>query len=213
MDIINKWHNETIGKKVVESLKNNHFTAYYVNDRNEAHDLLLELIPEDYETIGLGGSITIRELDILDSLEKRGHKLLDHNSVSDPEEKQSIRRQQLISDCFLCSLNAVTLDGQIYNMDGIGNRISAITFGPRKVIMVAGINKITKDLDSARERIAFFAGPMNSKRLNAPNPCTETGMCMNCKGKERICNVSHIMHKKPKETDINIIIVGESLGF
>jgi len=213
MSVILEWHHETIGSKVVEALRKNRFEAYYAKDRESARSLLLNIIPEEYKTIGVGGSVTIRELNILELLADRGHILLDHGVVQDPEEKLCIRRQQLTSDCFLCGINAITLDGQIYNVDGTGNRIAAITFGPKKVIMVAGINKVTKDLAAARDRLAMIAGPMNSKRINANTPCKETGVCSDCQSPERICNVTHIMHKKPSNTDITVVIVGECLGY
>lgn len=211
--MIKKWHKDTLGQKVVEALKKNNFKAEYAGTKEEARNKVLELV-ESSTSIGIGGSMTTIELGLVEEFAKSGKVILDHAAAGlSAEEKLEIRRKQLTCDCFISSTNAVTLDGKLVNVDGTGNRVSAMIFGPKKVVIVAGINKIASDLDAALERLEMYAAPMNNKRLNIPNPCTATGICMNCSGSTRICNVTTIIRKKPSQTDINIIIVGEELGY
>lgn len=211
--MIKKWHKDTLGQKVVEALKKNNFKAEYAGTKEEARNKVLELV-ESSTSIGIGGSMTTIEAGLLDEFVKSGKIILDHAAAGlSPEEKLEIRRRQLTCDCFICSTNAVTLDGKLINVDGTGNRVSAMIFGPKKVVIVAGINKIAKDVDAAIERIELYAAPMNNKRLNIPNPCATTGICMDCSGSTRICNITTIIKKKPSQSDIHIIIVGEELGY
>jgi len=211
--MIRKWHKETLAKKAVEALKKNNFNAEYVETKEDAKKKVLELLDNSI-SIGIGGSVTTNELGILKELEKKGKEVLNHGLASlSAEEKTEIRRRQLTCDCFICSTNAITLDGKLVNVDGTGNRVSAMIFGPKKVVIIAGINKITNDVDAALERIEMYAAPMNNKRLNLPNPCTKTGICMDCSASTRICNITTIIRKKPSLSDINIIIVGEELGY
>ncbi|MTV50214.1 lactate utilization protein [Heliobacillus mobilis] len=207
------WHHETLGTKVVEALTKNNFQATYCKTRQEAVEQILSLIPTD-ASVGVGGSQTIQELGLLDQLSERGNELLNHNRPGiTPEEAMDIRRRQLVSDVFLTGTNAVTLDGQLVNRDGIGNRVAAMIFGPKKVIVVTGVNKIVKDPSEAEARIKRFAAPLNNKRINLPNPCTTTGECMNCQGPRRICNITTVLSKKPMLTEFHVIVVGEELGY
>ncbi len=206
------WQNEKLGLRVVEALKKNRFKAEFMATREAVRQWLLELIPTE-ASVGLGGSVTIRQLNVLEELKKRGNRILDHNDpMATLEEKTRVRRQQLTSDVYLSGTNAVTLDGKLVNLDGTGNRVAAMIYGPQKVIIVIGINKIVKDVDSALERIEMFAAPMNNYRLGYQNPCVKTGFCMDCESEQRICNVITIMRKKPTQTDITVIIIGEELG-
>ncbi|WP_425059149.1 hypothetical protein SCACP_38150 [Sporomusa carbonis] len=207
------WHNKTIGTRVVEALQKNNFTAAYVDTRQEALDQLAALIPGD-ATVGIGGSWTIKEIGIDTLLEERGNTVFNHNKPGlSPEESLDIRRKEMAADVFLTGTNAVTLKGELVNVDGAGNRVAAMVFGPKKVFIIAGVNKIVPDVAAAMDRIKLFAAPINNKRLNRPNPCTMTGQCMDCQGPTRICNVTTVMHKKPMAIDIHVIIIGEELGF
>lgn len=208
-----QWHNDTFGEKVVKALEKNNFQAYYAANRTEAVEKVLALIPAN-ATIGVGGSWTLKELGIPEQLEKKGHTVYDHNKPGLAlEESIALRRKELLCDVFLSGTNAITLDGQLVNTDGTGNRVAAMSFGPQKVIVVVGVNKIVSDLDAAMERIEIYAAPINNKRLGRPNPCTVTGMCMDCQGSTRICNITTILHKKPPMIDFQVIVVGEELGF
>lgn len=210
---VKKRQGEILGKKVVQALQKNNFQAEYVEDKETAIRRLLELIPIE-GTVGVGGSVTIEELKITDQLAARGNKVYWHNTPGlDPEEAQEIRIKQQTCDCFLTSTNAVTLDGILVNEDGTGNRVSAMIFGPKKVIVVTGINKIVKDVEAAIERIEMIAGPQNCLRLNYNTPCTKLGYCQDCQSERRICNVTTIMRKRPRLTDITVLIIGEELGY
>jgi hypothetical protein len=207
------WHNETLGRKVVEALKKNGFEAEFFATGAEAAEKILELVP-DNASVGFGGSWTLKAIGIAEKLAARGNTILDHGAPGlTNDEKLSIRRQQLTCDVFLSGTNAVTMDGKLVNVDGFGNRVAAMIFGPGKVIVVLGANKIVKDIDAAEERIMTKAAPINNKRLGTPNPCTQTGVCMDCQGPTRICNITTIIRKRPRGTNFHVLLVGEELGF
>lgn len=213
MSELKKWHNETIAAKTVAALVKNDFQATYCVTRQEAAEQILALIPIE-ETIGVGGSWTVGELGLLEKLDARGNTMFNHGLPGlTAEEKMEMRRKQLTCDVFLTGTNAVTIDGRLVNTDGVGNRAAAMIFGPKKVIIVVGINKIVKDVAEAEKRIKLYAAPINNKRLNTANPCVRTGECMDCQGPTRICNVTTILNKRPILTDIHIFVVGEDLGF
>lgn len=208
-----QWHNDTFGEKVVKALEKNNFQAYYVATRAAAIEKVNSLIPAG-ATVGVAGSWTLKEMGIPEQLEKDGHEVYDHNKPGlTMEESMSLRRKELLCDVFISGTNAITMDGQLVNTDGSGNRVAAMSFGPKKVVVVVGVNKIVADLDAAMERIEMYAAPINNKRLDRPNPCTVTGTCMDCQGATRICNITTILHKKPPTIDFHVVIVGEELGF
>ena len=212
MNAWTRWHHDVLGEKLVKALEKNNFTATYVPNRQAAADKLLELIPAD-ATIGYGGSVTLGELAVLPRLEERGNKILHTNKPGiTPQEMKAIRRQHLLTDVYLTGTNAITLDGKIVNTDATGNRVGAMMFGPEKVFIIVGVNKAVKDVAEAEQRVRLWASPPNNKRLGYPNPCAMTGVCVDCQGPTRICNVTTIMHKRPRLTDIHVIVVGEQLG-
>lgn len=185
----------------------------YVKTKEEALEKITGMISSE-ATVGIAGSWTLQELNIPDSLEARGNTLFNHNRPGlTPEESLELRRKQLTCDVFLTSTNALTLDGQLINVDGSGNRVAAMIFGPKEVVVVVGINKLVKDVAEGQQRIKLYAAPLNNKRLARPNPCITTGECMDCQGASRICNVTTILHKKPLSIEMTVIIVGENLGF
>ncbi|MGI6093373.1 MAG: lactate utilization protein [Veillonellaceae bacterium] len=207
------WHNEILGNKVVKALEKNNFTAAYFENRADATEHILGMIPKS-ATVGIGGSSTVEELGLTKQLESVGNTIFNHNKPGlSPEEKLAMRRKQLTCDVFLSSTNAITLDGRLVNVDGAGNRVASMIFGPKQVIVVVGINKIVKNTAEAEQRIKLYAAPINNKRLGLSNPCTTTGECMDCQKPSRICNVTTIMHKKPFAIDIHIVIIGEDLGY
>ncbi len=214
MNDFKAWHVDTLGAKAAEALSKNNFKASYVKTGKEAVDKVLSLIPAD-ASVGIGGSwTTSAELGLPALLEGRGNTVLNHGKPGlSPEESLATRRQQLTCDVFLTGTNAVTLDGKLVNVDGSGNRVAAMIFGPKKVVVVAGVNKIVRDVDEAERRIELYAAPLNNKRLSRPNPCTTTGVCMDCQTPTRICNVTTILRKALPATELHVIIVGEELGF
>ncbi|GAF25128.1 uncharacterized conserved protein containing a ferredoxin-like domain [Moorella thermoacetica Y72] len=208
-----KWHGELIGQKVVEALKKNGFDAIYCSSCNEAVEYVLQYV-QKRSRVGFGGSMTLETLQLAQRVEAKGGIVLNHNRPGlGPEEKLEIQREEILCDLFLCSINAVTLDGWLVNVDGVGNRVAALTFGPKKVIALVGKNKICSDISVALNRIKTLAAPMNCKRLNLDNPCIKTGTCMDCASNSRICRVYSVMVRRPMSSDITVVLVGEDLGF
>ncbi len=204
---------EKLGEKCVKNLKQKGYDAHFVLTRDDARSLILEMV-SDHTTFGFGGSDTVRSLGIFDDLRSSGKTLYDHNDDTlDFHKKAEYRLLQGRCDCFMCSANAISLKGEIVNVDGVGNRTSAMTFGPKKVIIVAGVNKITKDLESAISRVHEVAAPMRAKSLGMATPCSETGICTDCSSPLRICCITTILHKKPMMTDMSVVLVNEVMGY
>lgn len=213
MNELTVWHSEVIGQRAVEALNQNGFNASYAADRRTAVHAVLEQIPA-HATVGIGGSRTTLELGLVETLEQRGHVLFDHNQAGLTQAERIERRyQQLTCDVFLTGSNAITLTGEIVNRDAFGNRVAAMMFGPKKVIVIVGINKIVRDVSEADQRIKLYAAPMNNKKYELPNPCLRSGQCSDCKSPQRICNITTILSRRPPLTDIHVVILGENLGF
>jgi hypothetical protein len=205
--------NEKLALQTVEALQKNRFNAVFYETAQDALEKLLEIIPPD-ATVGVAGSWTLIQLGLVEKLEARGNTVYCHHKPGlSPEEVLEIRRKQLTCDVFLTSTNAITEDGRLVNTDATGNRVAAMVFGPKRVIVLAGTNKIVKNLDDAQDRIRTTAAPLNNKRLNRPNPCVKTGHCVDCQGPTRLCNVTTVLHKRPPASDIHVWIVGEELGY
>lgn len=213
MDSIKEWWIEEKARKTVEKLVAHEFKAMYVKTKEEAtQEVWKHLTPK--QRIGVGGSISVRGLGILEKLEAQGYTIYDHWKPGLSKESiLEIRKAQLTSDLFLTSANAITLNGELVNIDGIGNRVNSINFGPGKVILIVGYNKIADDVQEAIRRIKNVAAPMNARRLDIDVPCAKVGKCVDCNSPNRICRVIVIHERKPSLTDILIILVGEELGF
>ena len=210
---IHNLHNEIIGLRLVEALKKNAFSAVYFKTGAEASKFIMDNVHKG-DKVGFGGSMTVTKLGIQEKVVELGGVVLDHGDPTlSPDEKMETMRGELLSDVFICSSNAVTLAGELVNVDGAGNRVAAMSFGPKKVIVVVGVNKICKNEASAFERLEQVAAPKNNMRLNMPNPCTKTGVCMDCKSDTRICRIYSVIKRKPMRTDITVVVIGEDLGF
>lgn len=200
--------------KVVAALNRNMFEALFVQSKEQAVEEIMRRI-DTGSTVGAGGSVTLRQIGILEALKARGVEVYDHwQEGLSPAEMDAIRRKQITSDVFLSSSNAVTLDGRLVNIDGAGNRVAAMTFGPRKVIVVVGINKIVRDQQAAMVRIKNEAAPMNFCRLKSPTPCAKTTFCADCSPPARLCRVTVVTEVRPAGIpEFVVIIVGEQLGY
>lgn len=208
-----QWLNGKIGSECTAAMKKNGFDAHFVETVDQARELVLQLC-DGYESFGCGGSSTTRRLGIVDHLVQVGKTVYDHLAEGfDLEAGTQCRRDQLRSDCFLCSANAIAMTGEIVNVDGVGNRTSAMAFGPLKVIVVAGVNKVVPDLASALARVQQTAAPMRAKSLGMNTPCAKTGICTDCHTPQRICRITTILHRQPMLTDISVVLVNESLGY
>ena len=207
------WLWQKLGEKSIEAFKKHGFDAHFVATVEEARKLILEMV-SGYETFGFGGSNTTRSLGIMEELVSMGKTVFDHwQKDLSKEDDLDIRLRQGRSECFLCSANAVSATGEVINVDGVGNRTNAMTFGPKKVIVVAGMNKVTPDLESALRRVSEIAAPMRAKSLEMDTPCAKTGICNDCNVPQRICRVTTILHRKPMLTDVSVVLINQSLGF
>lgn len=207
------WLWEKLGEQTTANLIKHKFDAHFVPNRAEAKKLILDMMSE-YESFGFAGSATTRELGLIEEVEKQGKQIFNHHIPGlDFEQNLEHRKGQGSSDCFLCSANAVSATGEIVNVDGVGNRTNAMSFGPKKVIIVAGMNKVAEDLSGALDRVKNVAGPMRAKSLGMKTPCAETGVCNDCNVPQRICNITTILHRKPALTDISVVLINESIGY
>jgi len=208
-----RWFHDLQAIRTIGALQKNNFDARFVPDIKTLLEDLFKLIPEG-STIGAGGSMTLRQIGFFEEAEQHNVKLINPSlqklALEDFIEQ---RRQILRADVFLSSANAVTEDGMIFNIDGTGNRVASMTFGPKKVILICGINKIVKDINAAQKKVREYTAPMNAKRIGLKTPCAETGVCADCSSPQRICNVFVTMAKRPTRSDITVFLVGEHLGF
>lgn len=210
---VDVWRDETLGEAAVRALKKNGFDALYVKDIQDAANKVMSFIKKD-KTVGFGGSMTIRALRIAEQAKELGAIILDHNAPGlSPEDKMKILRGQLTCDVFVSGSNAITLNGEIVNVDGNGNRVAALSFGPSKTVVVVGINKIVRNLEEAQVRIETHAAPMNNKRLDRPNPCVKTGLCQDCSTETRICRAYQVLRRRPSLSDFTVVVVGSYLGY
>ncbi len=213
MDPTKVWWIEERAQKAVEKLVAHDFKALYVKNRQSAAEEIWKHITPKLR-VGVGGSVTIRELGILGQLEDQGYTVFDHwRPGLSKDDVLATRKSQMSSDLFLGSVNAITMNGALINIDGAGNRVNSTIFGPGKVILVAGYNKIVEDVQKGIERVKNVAAPMNARRLNIDVPCGKIGKCVDCNSPNRICRIIVIHERRPFLTDMLIILVGEELGF
>ncbi len=219
-----RWYWDTLGERLVKALEKNRISAVYCSTKNEASERVLAEIPPSAK-VGVGGSVTIREVGLIDALEARGNHVVHHwkpelghdkdggrTGAFVPGGDSHVRREALNADVYLCSSNVITMDGKLVNMDGFGNRVAAMIFGPGRVIVVAGLNKVAKDVAAAIDRIKTVTAPMSCHRGRGKVPCAITTECTDCDSPERGCSVLTIIEKRPKGTDMLVILVGEELG-
>ncbi|MFC1916984.1 lactate utilization protein [Chloroflexota bacterium] len=209
-----EWYKEKLARKVIESLEKNNISGFYVGTEEEALEKLISLIPTGSK-VGHGGSLTLEQIGVIEALRAGNYNFIDRRRPDiSVEEQYKLRKESLFADVFLMSTNALTMDGKLVNIDGIGNRLAALIFGPPKVIIVAGINKVVPDMDAAVHRIKNYVAPIHARRGDRPLPCAKTGNCVDCHAPERFCNaVVTIEHQYQKDKDrITVIIVGKELG-
>lgn len=211
-DINKNARNQLLAKKVIDGLKSRNMSGYYAETREEALTKALELIPEG-SSIGWGGSISVGEIGLRDAVIKGNYQVFNRDICKTPEEKREIELKIFGADYFLCSSNAVTEDGILVNIDGNSNRIAAIAYGPKKVIMVVGMNKVTKDFDSALSRARNIAAPINAQRFPLDTPCRKNGSCVNCKSSDTICCEFLVTRYSRHKDRFHIILVNDDLGY
>ena len=207
-----KMQYDKAGPKVAEALNKRHFEAYYCPDRAAALEKILELIPQDH-VVSWGGAATVDELGVKEALRQRGQAVIDRDTAKDAQERQQMLKQALTCDTFLMGSNAISADGQLVNIDGTGNRVAALCFGPTQVVVVAGMNKVAGDLDGAMRRAREVAAPMNAQRFPLKTPCVANGLCGDCKGPDSICAQIVTTRLCKPAGRIKVVLVGEDLGF
>ena len=199
------------GAQLVKNLQKRHFEAYYCDDRSAALEKALELIP-DGVTIGWGGAMSAQQIGLMEALKERNVTLLDRDKAASQQERAGLMKLCLTADVFLTGANAVSLDGQMVNIDGNGNRVAAIVYGPDSVIVVAGMNKVCDTLEGAVQRARTLAAPANSQRFEIATPCKQTGSSHDCLSPDCICNQILITRHCRPAGRIKLILVGEALG-
>ena len=201
--------NELLAQKVIKGLASRNMTGYYAADREEALRQALALIPEG-ASVTMGGAMSAHEIGLVDAVKKGNYNFIDRNAIPD---KRAAMLAAYDADVFLSSVNAMTEDGELVNIDGNANRVSAIAQGPKKVIFIVGMNKVCSDLDGAMKRARNVAAPINAQRFGLSTPCAKTGACMNCKSPDTICCQFLITRFSRHAGRIHVILVNDSLGF
>lgn len=204
--------NKLLGETLVKNLTKRGMGAYYCATKEEALAKALELIPET-DVVSWGGSVTVKDIGLLAAI-KRRNPVIDRDLADTPEEKMELMRNALLCDTFLMSSNAISKDGQLVNIDGNGNRVAALIFGPKQVIMIVGMNKITGTLEGAIDRARHVAAPINAARFpGLSTPCAKLGTCADCIAPDAICCQVVITRVSRIKERIKVILVGENLGF
>lgn len=206
------WLNRKTAADMAEVLAGRGFVARAFDRREEAVERLFSLVPEGAR-VGLGGSMTLADLGVVDRLRAGPYRLIDRYAAPDWDATMAAYREALLSDVFLTGVNAITRKGELVCVDSSGNRVAAMIFGPARVVVVAGVNKVVEDLDEAFARLRRVA-PLNCRRLGHATPCAESGRCSDCLIPERMCNYTGIIHHGLKEKDrIHVLLIAEELGF
>ena len=209
---VRKMRNEALGRRVVKALEARNMEAYYAETREEAVRRALELIPEG-STINMGGSASVRECGLTDAVCSGNYIFYDRDRAGTPEEKTEIALKAFTCDWYLGSVNAMTEDGVIVNVDGNANRIAAYAFGPKNVLLIVGMNKVVKTKEDAMHRARNEAAPINAQRFGIDTPCVKNGSCFDCKSPECICCQIMITRFSRIPKRIKVILVDENLGF
>ncbi|KEJ92392.1 lactate utilization protein [Synergistes jonesii] len=208
-----KKSNKQLGETVCKALAARGFRAQYADDGEAACERVLEMIA-DGASVGIPGTVTVRELGLPERLEEKGCRISEHWLPGmTPEERRAAMIGELSADWFLTSANALAMDGTIVNVDGTGNRTAGMSWGPGKVIYIIGVNKITPDVHSALKRARNVATPPNALRLARRTPCAVTGRCSDCDSEDRLCRIVMLLERAPIGRECHVIIVGEELGY
>ena len=207
------WLNENKILRTIESLRENNINGYLVSSKEDIIKKIDEIVSPN-STVSCGGSMSLYESGVMEHLKSGRYNFLDrYKEGLTKEEVKDIFRKTFFCDAYFVSTNAITENGEIYNVDGNGNRVAAMLFGPDKVIIISGVNKIVKTLDDAIKRNKEISAPTNAKRLNKATPCTKVGYCMDCSSKDRICNEYTVIKRQSDKDRIHVIFINEELGY
>lgn len=207
------WVNEQRILRTIEALNENNINAYMVSNKEELIKKIKEIVPSGSK-VGYGGSMTLFESGVMEHLRSERYDLLDRDKKGlTPEEVKEIYRSAFSADAYFSSTNAITEKGELYNVDGNGNRVAAMLYGPEKVIVIVGVNKIVKDVESAIKRNREVSAPANAKRLNRKTPCAKVGYCMDCKSEEKVCREHTLIRSQNRNDRMYVIFINEVLGY
>lgn len=213
MDRNLEWLNEKRIEKTIKALENNKINGYFVKNKEELIKTIEKIVKKN-SIVSCGGSMTLFETGVIDHLRSGRYEFLDrYEEGLSNDDIKNIYRKSFFADAYFTSTNAVTENGELYNVDGNGNRVAAMIYGPDKVIVVAGVNKIVKNETEAIERVKCIAAPANAKRLNKETPCSETGNCAYCSSPDRICRSYVTIKKQPQKGRMHVIFINENLGY
>ena len=203
---------QNLANTIIKNMEKKNLEAYYCATSKEAVEKALSLMPEG-ASITWGGAESIKECGLMDAIKRANYELIDRADAKTPEEDRIMYSRQVMADFFLMSSNAITIDGELVNIDGRANRVSLLCWGPQNVIVIAGMNKIASDVESAIQRVRDAAAPPNTVRLNKNTPCAQTGRCGNCYSPDCICSQIVITRRSSTPKRIKVILVGEELGY
>lgn len=203
---------QSAAESIIKNLEKRNIEGYFFETGAECVKAITDLIEEDSQ-ISWGGSESIKECGLLDALKKGNYTLIDRLTAKSPEESRELYVKAALSDYYLMSTNAITMDGELINIDGNGNRVACLIHGPKHIIIVAGMNKVVSDVEAGYARVRDIATPANTKRLNKNTPCFHTGRCGDCLSPECICNQVVITRRSGHPGRIKVFLVAEDLGY
>lgn len=204
--------NQNLANTIIKNMAKKNMEGYHCATSAEAVEKALSLMPEG-ASVTWGGSMTLTECGLMDALKTANYELIDRDTAKTPEDSRLMYAKQVMADYYLMSSNAITIDGELVNIDGRANRVSCLCWGPQNVIIIAGMNKVCSDVESAVQRVRNFAAPPNCVRLNRNTPCTQTGKCGDCYSPDCICSQVLITRRSSTPNRIKVILVGEELGY
>ena len=203
---------QTLANTIIKNMAKKNLEGYYCATSAEAVEKALSLMPEG-SSVTWGGSMTLTECGLMEALKTANYEIIDRDTAKTPEEGRLMYAKQVMADYYLMSSNAITVEGELVNIDGRANRVSCLCWGPENVIIIASMNKVTADVESALNRIRTVAAPANTVRLNRSTPCVKTGKCENCYSPDCICSQVVITRRSSTPNRIKVILVGEELGY
>ena len=204
---------DKLGPRVVIALRSRFFEARYFSNEADAAEEILKMIPQTH-LVSWGGSITAVGLGLQKNIKERGYQVIDRDMAANKEERTELMRKALLCDTYIAGINAISEDGQLVNLDGGGNRVAAMCYGPKQVILVAGMNKVVKDLDAAMVRVRTIAAPANMQRFPGTHtPCADSGSCGNCCCQDSICSCLVVTRLCKPAGRIKVVLIGKDLGF
>lgn len=213
MDNNLKWVNEKKIERTIKALEKNNMHGYFVNSKEEILEKIKEIVNEG-SLVSCGGSQTLFETGVIEHLRSDRYEFLDrYKNGLNQKEIKDIYRKAFICDAYFTSTNALTENGELYNVDGNGNRVAAMLYGPDKVIVICGVNKIVKNIEEAIKRNESISAPANAKRIDTKTPCKVTGYCMDCDSSDRICCEYTLIKRQRNKERIHVIIIDDNFGY